>query len=275
MSWNALEGVCTLPQQLPQRPHDLTEDREGPIWSEPARCPSGTAKRRFSFSGSSRRPGRPAGWGHSKTPWRHGRGPTPPRGRTWAPVVAPRRRSSVAVPRPLLPSRGPGWVGGCRGFPRRPWLPPASLPPPVPVPCPRSLSRFCPVLPLSPHSPVRIEGLEHRTAWSFCRNRRTNESRGRAGRHALLDEVTAAWLDNNLRNEAMSPLILQAFPTSYQHDVIKYPARDRRAHGIHTTHRDGLWRHGAVLALVGLPDSSDLLEAPSALREAVRRMCDT
>jgi hypothetical protein len=41
------------------------------------------------------------------------------------------------------------------------------------------------------HSPVGIEGLEHRTAWSFCRNRRTNESRGRAGRHALLDEVTA------------------------------------------------------------------------------------
>jgi hypothetical protein len=29
-------------------------------------------------------------------------------------------------------------------------------------------------------------------------------------------------LDNNLRNEAMPPLILQAFPTSYQHNVIKY-----------------------------------------------------
>jgi hypothetical protein len=30
-------------------------------------------------------------------------------------------------------------------------------------------------------------------------------------------------LDNNLRNEAMPPLTLQAFPTSYQHDVIKHP----------------------------------------------------
>jgi hypothetical protein len=91
-------------------------------------------------------------------------------------------------------------VGACRGQPR-PRAGPKTAGLHSPQPCPqagptRDLGRAvsgheaAPVH-LAPHSSVGIEGLEHRTAWSFCRNRRTNESRGRAGRHALLDEVAA------------------------------------------------------------------------------------
>jgi hypothetical protein len=104
---------------------------------------------------------------------------------------------------------GPGWVVGCccpRALRARPsvllppwWVPrPAGLAGPgawcagpPPAGCPGSLACLCPLVSLSPHSSVGIEGLEHRTAWSFCRNRRTNESCGRAGRHTFLDEVAA------------------------------------------------------------------------------------
>ena len=80
---------------------------------------------------------------------------TQPRGRTWAPVVA----DPVGLPS-LFPSRCSrlaalgGWV---LCVPRCPVLPPASLRP-GPVPCPRSLSRFGLVLPLSPPVFSLVEG---------------------------------------------------------------------------------------------------------------------